>query len=67
LYSELDINGALKGNRKNNKISAKPSLADYELKKFKPWIDEGWSGLLDYWKMPNFSGYSTKAKEMGII
>jgi hypothetical protein len=41
LDSDVDINVALKGIRENNKISAEPSLAYYELKKHKPWIDEG--------------------------
>jgi hypothetical protein len=32
------------------KISSKESLGYYELKKHKPWFDEGCSKLLDQWK-----------------
>jgi hypothetical protein len=36
--------------RENNKISAKERLGYYELKKHKPWLDEGCSKLLDHRK-----------------
>jgi hypothetical protein len=43
----LDINDAWETIRENIKISAKESLGYYELKKHKPWLDEGRSKLLD--------------------
>jgi hypothetical protein len=47
LDDDVDINIALKTIRENIKISAKESLGYYELKKYKPWFDEGCSKLLD--------------------
>jgi hypothetical protein len=41
LDTEEDINSAWKTIRENIKISAKESLDYYELKKHKPWFDEG--------------------------
>jgi hypothetical protein len=38
-----DINRALETIRENIKTSAKESLGYYELKKHKPWFDEGCS------------------------
>jgi hypothetical protein len=43
LYPDEDINRAWETIRDNIKISAKESLGYYELKKNKPWIDEGCS------------------------
>jgi hypothetical protein len=43
LGEEVDINGAWETIRENIKISAKDSLDYYELKKHKPWFDEGCS------------------------
>jgi hypothetical protein len=43
----MDINKAWETIRENIKISAKESLGYYELKKHKPWLDEGCSKLLD--------------------
>jgi hypothetical protein len=43
----VDINSAWEMIRDNIKISAKESLGYYELKKQKPWFDEGCSELLD--------------------
>jgi hypothetical protein len=43
----VDINRALETIRENIKISAKESVGYYELKKHKPWFDEGCSILLD--------------------
>jgi hypothetical protein len=43
----VDINRALETVRENIKISAKKSLGYYELKKRKPWCDEGCSKLLN--------------------
>jgi hypothetical protein len=39
------------------KISAKQSLGYYELKKHKPWFNEGCSKLSDQRNMPNCSSY----------
>jgi hypothetical protein len=44
---EVDVNKAWETIRENIKISAKESLGYYELKKNKPWFQEGWSKLLD--------------------
>jgi hypothetical protein len=47
LDAEVEINGAWATIRENIKISAKESLGYFELKKHKPWFDEGCSKLLD--------------------
>jgi hypothetical protein len=47
LDTQVEINGAWETIRENIKISAKESLGYYELKKHKPWFDEGCSKLLD--------------------
>jgi hypothetical protein len=47
LHAEVDINRALGTIRENIKISPKESLGYYELKKHKPWFDEGCLELLD--------------------
>jgi hypothetical protein len=47
LYTEVVINRAWETVRGNIKISAKESLGNYELKKHKPWFEEGCSELLD--------------------
>jgi hypothetical protein len=41
--AEVDINSAWETVGVNIKISAKKSLGYYELKKHKPWFDEGCS------------------------
>jgi hypothetical protein len=52
LDAEVDINSAWKMIRGNINISAKDSLGYYfELKKHKPWFDEGCSKLLDQRKL----------------
>jgi hypothetical protein len=43
----VDINRAWETTRENNKSSAIESLGYYELKKHKPWFDEGCSELVD--------------------
>jgi hypothetical protein len=43
----VKINSAWETIRENIKISAKDSLGYFELKKHKPWFDEGCSKLLD--------------------
>jgi hypothetical protein len=47
LDAEVEIKGAWKTITQNIKISAKESLGYFELKKHKPWFDEGCSKLLD--------------------
>jgi hypothetical protein len=47
LVAEVEISGAWETFRDNIKISAKESLGYFELKKHKPWFDEGCSKLLD--------------------
>jgi hypothetical protein len=47
LDAEVDINRAWETVRENIKISAKASLGYCELKKHKPWFDEGYSELFD--------------------
>jgi hypothetical protein len=51
LNAEVDINGVWKIIRECIKISAKESLGYFELKKHKPWLDEGCSELLDQRKL----------------
>jgi hypothetical protein len=46
LDAEVDINSTWETIIENIKISAKESLGYYELKKHKPWFDEGRSKLL---------------------
>jgi hypothetical protein len=43
----VDINRPWETVREIIRISAKQSLGYYELKKYKPWFDEGCSKLLD--------------------
>jgi hypothetical protein len=45
LDAEVKINTILETIRENIKISAKEGLGYYELKKHKPWFDEGCSKL----------------------
>jgi hypothetical protein len=47
LDTAVEINSAWETIRENIKNSAKESLGYFELKKHKPWIDEGRSKLLD--------------------
>jgi hypothetical protein len=47
LDDEVKINSAWETIRENIEISAKESLGYFELKKHKPWFDEGCSELLD--------------------
>jgi hypothetical protein len=47
LDTEVEINSAWETIRENIKISAKESLGYYELRKHKPWFDEGCSKLVD--------------------
>jgi hypothetical protein len=47
LDAEVEINSAWETIRENINISAKESLYYFEMKKHKPWFDEGCSKLLD--------------------
>jgi hypothetical protein len=47
LDAEVEINSAWETIRENIRISAKENLGYFELKKHKPWFDEGCSKLLD--------------------
>jgi hypothetical protein len=47
LYTEVEIYSAWKTIRENINISVKKSLGYYELRKRKPWFDEGCSKLVD--------------------
>jgi hypothetical protein len=47
LDAEVEVNSAWETIRKNIKISAKENLGYFELKKLKPWFDEGCSKLID--------------------
>jgi hypothetical protein len=47
LDAEVEINSAWETIRENIKISAKESVGYFDLKKHKPWFDEGCSTLLD--------------------
>jgi hypothetical protein len=47
LDAEVEINSVWETIRENIKISAKESLVYFELKKHKPWFEEGCSKLLD--------------------
>jgi hypothetical protein len=53
LSAEVEINSTWEIIRENMKISAKESLGYCELKKHKPWFDEGCSKLLDQRKQAN--------------
>jgi hypothetical protein len=62
LDTEVEINTAWETIRGNIKISAKENLSYYELKKHKPWVDEGCSKLLNQRKKQNCSGYRIQMK-----
>jgi hypothetical protein len=62
LDAEVEINSAWETIRENIKISAKESLGYFELKKHKPWFDEGCSKLLDQRKQTNCSGCRIQVK-----
>jgi hypothetical protein len=47
LDAEVQINSVLEKIRENIKISTKECIGYYELKKHKPWFDEGCSKLLN--------------------
>jgi hypothetical protein len=53
--------------RENIKISAKESLGYYELKKHKPWFDEGCSELLDQRKQAKLQWLQDQRERNGDI
>jgi hypothetical protein len=53
--------------RENIKISAKESLVYYELKKHKPWFEEGRSELLDQRKQVKLQWLQDPSRINGII
>jgi hypothetical protein len=53
LDAEVDTNSAWEAIRENIKSAAKKSLVLYELKKHKPWFDEGCTKCLDQRKQAN--------------
>jgi hypothetical protein len=52
-------------NRRNITISAKESLGYYELKKRRPWFDEGYSELLDQRKQAKLQWLQDPVKMNG--
>jgi 5-methylcytosine-specific restriction endonuclease McrBC GTP-binding regulatory subunit McrB len=62
---EVDSNRAWETIRENIKISAKASLGYYELKKHKPWFDEGCSKLLDQRKQTKLQWLQDTSKING--
>jgi hypothetical protein len=62
LYADADSNTAWETIRENIKVSVKEGIGYYEMKKHKPWFDQGCSELLDQRKQANCSGYRIQAK-----
>jgi hypothetical protein len=60
--AEVEISSAWETIRENTKSSGKESLGYFELKKHKPWFDEGCSELLDEREKLNCSGYRIQVK-----
>jgi hypothetical protein len=54
IVDDADISRAWETVRENINISARESIGYYQLKKYKPWFDEGCSKLLDQWKQATF-------------
>jgi hypothetical protein len=67
LAAEVEINSAWEMIRENIKISAEKSLGYCELKKHKPWFDEGCSKLLDQRKQAKWQWLQDPSEVMGII
>jgi hypothetical protein len=65
LDTEVEINSAWETIRKKIKISAKESLGYFELKKHKPWFDEGCSKLLDQRKQAKLQWLQDPSKING--
>ncbi|PNE09427.1 Vesicle transport protein GOT1B, partial [Cryptotermes secundus] len=65
LDTEVDVNKTWESIRENIKMSAKESLGYYELKKYKPWFDEGCSKLLDQRKQAKLQWLQDPSKLNG--
>jgi hypothetical protein len=65
--AEEDIKSSWETIRQNIKICAKQSLGYYELKKHKPWFDEGCSKLLDQRKQARLQWLQDPSERNGII
>jgi hypothetical protein len=65
LDTEMDVNRVWETIRKNIKICAKESLGYYELKKHKPWFDEGCSQLIDQRKQAKLQDLQDPSKING--
>jgi hypothetical protein len=65
LDAEVEIDSAWQGIRENITILAKESLGYYELKKHKPWFDEGCLKLSVKENKLNFSGYRIQVNKQG--
>jgi hypothetical protein len=63
----VKINSACETIAVNINISAKQSLAYFELKKHKPWVDEGCSILLDQRKQAKSQWLQDPSEINGII
>jgi hypothetical protein len=57
LDTKVEINSAWEMIRENIKILSKESVGYFELRKHKPWFDEGCSKLLDRWGEVSMCGY----------
>jgi hypothetical protein len=66
LDDEVDINRAWETIRENIRISAKESLGYYQLKKLKPWFDEGRSKLLVQRKQAKLQWLQDRSQITGI-
>jgi hypothetical protein len=62
LDTEVEINSAWETIRENITISAIQSLGYFELKKHKPWFNDGCIQLLDQRNKLNCSGYRIQVK-----
>jgi hypothetical protein len=67
LHTEVDINKAWETIGENINISAKESLGYYELKKHKPWLNEGCSKLLDQRKQAKLQWLQDLSGINGIV
>jgi hypothetical protein len=66
LHTKVDVNKAWETIRENINISVKESLGYYELKKTKPWLDEGCSKLLDQRKQFKLQWLQNPSKLIGV-
>jgi hypothetical protein len=62
LDADVDINTAWETIRENIKISVKESIGYYELKKYKPWFNEGCLELLNQRKQAKLQWLQDRSK-----